>query len=79
MKYLLSEQCSQVSGGYEVLAWQPGPEHTAWSWAWSTRLGGDDDYRDCGTTQWYKDCGDDNTTCEFVVRFDYCGMRSEIW
>lgn len=79
MILLNTHQVKRVSGGYQVLAWQPGPEHSAWSWSSSTRVGGEDDYKDCGTTVFYKNCGENNETCEFVVQFDYCGMRSDIW
>jgi hypothetical protein len=79
MKELTLHQASSISGGYQVLEWQPGDEHTAFSWSNSTRLGGEEDYKDCGTTMFYKNCGEDNASCEFVVRFDYCGMRGDIW
>ncbi len=73
-------QCASVSGGYEVLDWQPGPNSKAWSWQWSTRLGGVSDYTDAGTTMWYE-CSDlnDLSTCEFEVEFNYSGKRSKIW
>lgn len=77
---LTKDRCNKVSGDYQILAWEPPDDnYKAWLWTSSTHVGGEDDYKDCGTTQWYKNCGEDNSSCEFVARFDYCGMHSEIW